>query len=225
MQKKLSLLFKALFKGIMGLLVMMLLLFLPAGTLQYRGAWLLLVILFVPMMAMGIVMYLKSPELLQRRLQSKEDRTTQQGVIKYSALLFVAGFVVAGLDYRLGWTAVPQWLVGVCALLFLVGYGLYAEVMRENVWLSRTVHVESKQQVISTGLYGIVRHPMYTATLLMFLSMPLVLGSYCAAIIFLFYIPIIVRRIFDEESLLRNELQGYVAYCNKVRWRLIPFVW
>lgn len=225
MQKKMSLLIKALTKGIVGLLVMILLLFLPAGTLQYEGAWLLLAILFVPMLVMGVVMYLKSPELLQRRLQSKEERTTQQGVIKYSALLFVAGFVVAGLDYRLVWTAVPQWLVGVSALLFLVGYGLYAEVMRENVWLSRTVHVESEQQVISTGLYGIVRHPMYTASLLMFLSMPLVLGSYWAAIIFLFYIPIIVRRIFDEESLLRNELQGYVAYCDKVRWRLIPFIW
>ena len=221
----LRLLLLALFKGLAGFALMALLLFLPAGTMGYKGAWLLLGILFIPMLLMGIIMSIKSPELLRRRLESKEKRNVQQGVIKYSGLLFIAGFVVAGLDYRLGWSSMPQLVTYGSALLFLCGYAMYAEVLRENVWLSRTVHVESEQEVITTGLYGIVRHPMYTATLFMFLSMPLVLGSWWAALILLLYVPIIVSRILDEEKLLRCELKGYDEYCSRLRWRLIPFVW
>lgn len=221
----LRLLLLALIKGLTGFALMALLLFLPAGTMSYKGAWLLLAILFIPMLLMGIIMSIKSPELLRRRLESKEKRDVQQGVIKYSGLLFIAGFVVAGLDFRFGWSAIPQWVAHGSALLFLVGYAMYAEVLRENVWLSRTVHVENEQEVITTGLYSIVRHPMYTATLFMFLSMPLVLGSWWAALILLLYIPTIVSRILDEEKLLRCELKGYNEYCSRLRWRLIPFVW
>ena len=225
MTDKTKLLLTAATKAIAGCVIMGLLIFAPAGTLSYQGAWLLLGILFVPMTVMGIIMYIKSPELLRRRLASKEKRSTQQGVIKLSGLIFVAGFIIAGLDYRWGWSDVPQWVVYGSALLFLVGYALYGEVMRENVWLSRTVRVEDEQEVITTGLYGIVRHPMYTATLLMFLAMPLVLGSWWAGLIFTLYIPVIVRRILDEEKLLRAELKGYNDYCLKLCWRLIPYIW
>ena len=182
-------------------------------------------VLFVPMLILGVVMWFRSPDLLRRRLDSKEKRQTQQGVIKYSGLLFIIGFIVAGLDYRWSWSVVPSWVSYSGVVLFLVGYALYGEVMRENVWLSRTIHVDSEQQVVSTGLYGVVRHPMYTATLLMFLSIPLILGSYVSLIVFLFYIPLLVVRIGDEERLLRSELKGYNEYCNRVRWRLIPYVW
>ena len=170
-------------------------------------------------------MLVKSPDLLQRRLDSKEKRHTQQGVVKYSGLLFVIGFIVAGLDYRWGWSSMPYWLSFSGAALFLIGYAIYGEVMRENIWLSRTIQVEKEQKVISTGLYGIVRHPMYSATLLMFIPIPLILGSWWAMPIFFLYIPIIVRRILDEESLLLNELDGYKEYCANLRWRLIPFIW
>lgn len=223
--ERVKLALSALAKGLSGIAVLMLLLFLPAGTWHYAGAWLLIAILFAPMLIMGVVMIAKSPELLRRRLANKEQRSQQKGVIRYSGILFIVGFVVAGLDYRMGWTDVPQWLVCTAALLFLVGYALYGEVMRENVWLSRTVNVEKGQKVITTGLYGIVRHPMYTATLMMFLAMPLVLGSFAALIVFFCYIPIIVIRIIDEEVLLRAELDGYNDYCQHTRWRLIPFVW
>lgn len=222
---KMQLTLSAITKGLSGLVVLMLLLFLPAGTWHYTGAWLLIAILFVPMLLMGIVMIIKSPELLRRRLASKEQRSQQQGVIRFSGLIFVAGFIIAALDFRFGWSQVPQWLVYSAALLFIIGYALYGEVMRENVWLSRTVNVEKEQNVITTGLYGIVRHPMYTATLLMFLSMPLVLGSYWACAVFFFYLPIIVARIIDEEQLLHSELKGYTEYCQQTRWRLFPFVW
>lgn len=225
MTDKTKLLLTAATKAIAGCVIMGLLIFAPAGTLSYQGAWLLLGILFVPMTVMGIIMYIKSPELLRRRLASKEKRSTQQGVIKLSGVIFVAGFIIAGLDYRCGWSDVPQWVTYGSALLFLFGYALYAEVMRENVWLSRTVRVEEEQEVVTTGLYGIVRHPMYTATLLMFQSMPLVLGSWWATLIFLLYIPIIVSRIVDEERLLRVELKGYNEYCSHLRWRLIPYIW
>jgi protein-S-isoprenylcysteine O-methyltransferase Ste14 len=212
-------------KGLSGLAMMALLLFLPAGTWAYSGAWLLMAVLFIPMFFIGVVMLVKSPDLLRRRLSAKEKRSTQQGVIRFAGLIFLVGFVLAGLDYRLGWSAVPAPLTYGCALLFLVGYALYGEVMRENVWLSRTIHVDSEQQVVSTGLYGVMRHPMYTATLIMFLSIPLILGSYVSLIVFLFYIPLLVVRIGDEERLLCNELKGYNEYCNRVRWRLIPYVW
>lgn len=225
MKENIKLLSTALIKALAGFAMMALLLFLPAGSLAYKGAWLLMGILFTPMLLMGIVMFYKAPQLLRRRLQSKEKRNVQQGVIKYSGLLFIVGFVVAGLDYRWGWSVMPQGVVYVGVLLFLMGYAMYAEVLRENVWLSRTIQVESEQEVITTGLYGIVRHPMYTATLLMFLSMPLVLGSWWALLVFLFYIPIIVSRIRDEEKLLGNQLKGYDEYCKKLRWRLLPHVW
>lgn len=225
MNEKTKLLLTALTKGLVGCMLMGLLIFAPAGTLSYHGAWLLLGILFVPMTIMGIVMIIKSPDLLRRRLESKEQRNTQQGVIKLSGVIFIAGFIIAGLDYRCGWSDVPQWVTYGSALLFLFGYALYAEVMRENVWLSRTVRVEEEQEVVTTGLYGIVRHPMYTATLLMFQTMPLVLGSWWATLIFLLYIPIIVCRIVDEERLLRVELKGYNEYCSHLRWRLIPYIW
>lgn len=215
----------AIAKCVMGFGVISLLLFPAAGTLCYRGAWLLLGALFVPMIVVGIFLLVKSPELLQRRLDSKEERGSQQGVIRFSGLIFVAAFVVAGLDYRYGWSHVSDSVVYTATLLFLAGYALYAEVMRENVWLSRTVKVESEQSVISTGLYGIVRHPMYIATLIMFLAMPIVLGSLWAFAILLIYIPLIVVRILDEEKLLQKELNGYDTYCQKVRWRLLPFVW
>lgn len=220
-----GLMLAALGKCVMGLVFMALLLFPAAGTMDYRGGWLLLGLLFIPMIVMGIVLLIKSPELLRRRLDSKEKRSNQRGVIGMSGLIFIVGFVVAGIDYRYGWSHIGDTGVYSVALLFLVGYALYGEVLRENVWLSRTVKVESEQEVISTGLYGIVRHPMYTATLLMFLSMPVILGSLWSLAVFMIYIPIIVVRLLDEEQLLRKELKGYDEYCQKVRWRLLPYLW
>lgn len=221
----LRLIISAATKMALGIAIILLLLLLPAGTWVYNGAWRFLILLFIPMLIMGIVMLIFSPELLRRRLQSKEERTTQQGVVRYSALIFIFGFVVAGLDFRYGWSALPDWAVYTASALFIVGYALYGEVMRENVWLSRNITVESKQEVISTGLYGVVRHPMYLATVIMFLSIPFVLGSLWAVIPFVLYIPVIAIRILDEEQLLHKELKGYTEYCTKVRWRLIPFIW
>ena len=212
-------------KYIVGLGIMALLLFLPAGTINYCGGWRLLVLLFVPMFIFGIMLVIASPDLLARRLKSKEKRTVQSGIIRFSGLMFVVGFVVAGLDFRFGWSSVPQMVIYVAEALFLISYILYAEVMRENEWLSRTIEVSAGQKVVSTGLYGIVRHPMYTATLLLFLTMPLILGSWWALAIFVLYVPIIVVRIIDEERLLHQELDGYGHYCQKTRWRLLPFIW
>jgi protein-S-isoprenylcysteine O-methyltransferase Ste14 len=209
----------------MGIVLIGVLLFLPAGTLAFAGAWRLFAALFIPMLIMGVAMFILSPELLRRRLASKEERTAQQGVVRYTGLLFIVSFVVAGLDFHYGWSAMPQWLVWGAIALFLLGYVLYGEVMRENVWLSRNIRVEQGQSVVSSGLYSIVRHPMYTSTIVMFLTMPLVLGSYWALIPMLFYIPIIALRILDEEQLLHSDLAGYTEYCAKVRWRLLPFVW
>lgn len=212
-------------KYIVGLGIMALLLFLPAGTINYCGGWRLLVLLFVPMFIFGIMLVIASPDLLARRLKSKEKRTVQSGIIRFSGLMFVVGFVVAGLDFRFGWSSVPLLVIYVAEALFLISYILYAEVMRENEWLSRTIEVSAGQKVVSTGLYGIVRHPMYTATLLLFLTMPLILGSWWALAIFALYIPMIVVRIIDEERLLHQELDGYGHYCQKTRWRLLPFIW
>lgn len=212
-------------KYIVGLGIMALLLFLPAGTINYCGGWRLLVSLFVPMFIFGLVLVIASPDLLARRLKSKEKRTVQSGIIRLSGLMFVVGFVVAGLDFRFGWSSVPQMVIYVAEALFFISYILYAEVMRENEWLSRTIEVSAGQKVVSTGLYGIVRHPMYTATLLLFLTMPLILGSWWALAIFALYIPMIVVRIIDEERLLHQELDGYSDYCQKTRWRLLPFIW
>lgn len=220
-----KLLISALTKYLAGLLLIGLLLFLPAGTLHYPGGWLFCGLLFVPMLLLGVVLFVKAPELLEKRLRSKEEQTQQKQVVGLSALMFVGGFVLAGLDFRFGWTTVPYWIVVAASILLLVSYGLYAEVMRENTWLSRTVEVQEGQTVVDTGLYGIVRHPMYAVTTLLFLSMPLVLGSWIAFGVFLIYPALMVKRIRNEEALLAAELSGYRDYQQKVRYRMIPFIW
>lgn len=220
-----KLLINALAKFICGLLMVGLLLFLPAGTLHYARGWLLITLLFVPMLIAGFVMLCKSPEFLAKRLDAKEKQGTQKGVIAFSGLMFIAGFVVAGLDFRFGWSQMPLPVTIMASVLFLAAYGLYAEVMRENAFLSRTIKVEEGQKVVDTGLYGIVRHPMYMATILLFLMIPLILGSWYALIAFAFYPAIIIVRIKDEEDLLARELSGYAEYKLKVKYRIIPFVW
>ena len=212
-------------KFLVGLLLVGLLIFLPAGTLAYPGGLLFLCLLFVPMLLMGIVMLARARDLLRKRLDAKEKQAAQKGVQSLAGLVFMAGFVLAGLDFRFGWSQVPLPVVIAASLTFLIGYGLYAEVMRENAYLSRTVKVEEGQTVISTGLYGIVRHPMYLASVLMFLSIPLVMGSWYALIPFAFYPLLMVVRILDEEKLLTAELSGYEEYKRKVKFRLIPFIW
>ena len=220
-----KLLFSALIKLILGLVLIGALLFLPAWTFAYPNAWLFLALLFVPMTLMGVLLFVKAPALLEKRLNNKEKERTQQGVIALSGLLFPIGFIVSALDFRFAWSRVPLWLVVLSSVLFLLGYGLYAEVMRENAYLSRTVEVQKGQKVISTGLYGIVRHPMYLATLLMFLPLPLILGSFWGLIVFAFYPMIIVIRIFNEEKVLCKGLEGYADYRKKVKYRLLPFIW
>lgn len=220
-----KLLISALTKLIAGLVLVGLLLFLPAGTLHYAGAWRFLALLFIPMLLMGVVMLCKAPDLLKKRLNGKEKQATQKGVIALSGLMFPAGFVLSALDFRFGWSHVPAWVVITASVAFLAGYGMYAEVMRENAYLSRTVEVQDGQTVISTGLYGVVRHPMYLATLLMFLPLPLILGSFWALIPFALYPVILVIRIKDEEAVLRAGLDGYEAYTKNVKYRLIPFIW
>ena len=215
----------ALAKFFCGFLLVGLLIFLPAGTLAFSKGWLLMGLLFGPMFIAGLVMLAKSPEFLAKRLDVKEKRSAQQGVVKLSGLMFIAGFVVAGLDFRFGWSVMPRAVTVVAAVLFLLAYLLYAEVMRENAYLSRTIKVEEGQTLVSTGLYGIVRHPMYMATLLLFMVMPLVLGSWWALIPFAFYPAIIISRLKDEEELLTRELAGYVAYKETVKYRIIPFIW
>ena len=216
---------QALTKFLVGLLLVGLLLFLPAGTCAYWQAWLFIGILFVPMFIAGVWLMCRQPELLRKRLSAKEEQTEQKWVVALSSLLFITMFVMAGLNFRFGWLLMPDWMTYVAAGIFLLGYILYAEVMRENVWLSRTVEVQQDQKVIDTGLYGIVRHPMYSATLLLFLSMPLVLNSVWSFALMLLYIPIIVKRICNEEIVLERDLAGYKEYKRRVRYRLIPFVW
>lgn len=208
-----------------GLVLVGLLLFLPAGTIHYPCGWLLMAVLFVPMFIVGVLMLLRSPELLKRRLNAKEKETEQKKVVAFSGVMFIVAFVVAGLNFRYSWIAMPTWSVWSAVAVFLLSYIMYAEVLRENAYLSRTIEVQENQKVIDTGLYGIVRHPMYSATVLMFLSMPLVLGSLPSFVIMLAYIPIIVKRISNEEKVLMNELYGYKEYCNRVKYRLIPFVY
>ena len=220
-----KLLINALVKFFCGALLVGLLIFLPAGTLAFAKGWLLMGLLFGPMFIAGLVMLRKSPAFLEKRLDVKEKRSAQQGVVKLSGLMFVAGFVVAGLDFRFGWSHMPQAVTIAAAVLFVLAYALYAEVMRENAYLSRTIRVEEGQTVVDTGLYGIVRHPMYMATLLLFLVMPLVLGSWWALIPFAFYPAIIISRLKDEEELLTRELAGYEAYKKKVKYRILPFIW
>ena len=220
-----KLILNALTKYILGLIMIGALLFLPAWTLRYPGAWLFIALLFIPMLIMGIVLLSRSPALLEKRLNNKEKEKTQQGVIALSGLIFPIGFILCALDFRFAWSAVPLWLVTTASVLFLIGYAMYAEVMRENAYLSRTVEVQENQKVISTGLYGIVRHPMYLATLLMFLPLPLILGSFWGLIPFALYPVVIVIRILNEEKVLTEDLVGYAEYKTKVKYRLIPFIW
>ncbi len=216
---------QAIIKFLSGLLIVGLLLFLPAGTAAYWQAWLLMGILFIPMFCAGLIMMKKSPALLRKRLDAKEEQSEQQAVLALSGLMFLAAFVVAGLNFRFGWIVLPAWVSYAVAVLFLLAYALYAEVLRENVWLSRTIEVQENQKVIDTGLYGVVRHPMYMSTLLLFLSMPLVLGSVISFVIMLAYIPILAKRIRNEEQVLERGLEGYADYQKRVRYRVIPFVW
>ncbi|MBQ4573714.1 MAG: isoprenylcysteine carboxylmethyltransferase family protein [Clostridia bacterium] len=216
---------QAITKFILGVVLVGVLIFLPAGTLAFFNGWLFMAVLFVPMFIAGIVMMFKNPDLLKTRLNAKEKRGKQAVVVKLSGLMFLAGFIAAGLGFRFGWYILPRGVVIGASILFLAAYLLYAEVLRENTYLSRTIEVQENQKVIDTGLYGIVRHPMYSSTLLLFLSMPLVLGSIFSFVIFLAYPCIIVKRIKDEEEFLEEELEGYRAYKQKVRYRLIPFVW
>lgn len=215
----------AIVKFTLGLVLVGLLVFLPAGSLYYPGGWLFVALLFIPMFLAGLFMIFKAPDLLKKRLDVKEKQKAQKGVIGLSGLMFIGGFVVAGLDFRFGWSQMPQWVVIAAAVLFLAAYALYAEVLRENAYLSRTIKVEEGQKVVDTGLYGIVRHPMYMATLLLFGMIPLVLGSWYALIVFAVYPILMAVRIKDEEALLSKELPGYPEYMKKVKYRMIPFIW
>ena len=216
---------QAIGKYFAGVALMGLLLFLPAGTLRFPNGWLLMGLLFIPMLIAGVVMMLRAPALLEKRLNTDERQPEQKEVILHSGLMFLAAFVIAGLNFRFGWLHLPSWVVHAAAVLFLLAYLMWAEVMRENAFLSRTVEVQEGQTVVDTGLYGVVHHPMYAASLVLFLSMPLVLGSIFSFLVMLLYPPLIVRRIRGEERLLKKELPGYEEYCARVKYRLIPFVW
>jgi len=220
-----NLFLQAISKFALGLIGIALLLFLPAGTFHYWNGWLLIALLFVPMFFAGIVMMLRDPELLKKRLNAKEEEAEQKTVIALSGLMFFAAFITAGLNFRFGWIVMPRWTAWLAAGVFLAAYLMYAEVLRENAWLSRTIEVQAHQKVIDTGLYGIVRHPMYAATVLLFLSMGFVLGSPISFVILLFYLPIIAKRIRNEEAVLMQGLDGYRAYLEKVRYKVIPFIW
>ena len=225
MKSRLSLLINGLVKFLCGLLLVGLLIFLPAGTLRYHGGWLFVGILFIPMLILGAVLLIKAPSLLEKRLNAKEKESTQRGVVALSGLLFLAGFIVAGLDHRFGWSRVPFPVVIIAAAVLLIAYGLYAEVMRENAYLSRTIEVQEGQAVIDTGLYAVVRHPMYAVTIWMFLAIPLVLGSWFSLLCFAHYPILMVVRIRNEEQVLTEGLAGYEDDKKKVKYRLIPFVW
>ena len=220
-----ELFWKAMLKFFSGLVLVGLLLFLPAGSFAYWQAWLLIGILFVPMFAAGLVMMAKNPELLRKRLNAKEEQGEQKQVIAWSGIMFLAAFILAGLNWRFRWLLLPDWAVWIAAALFLLAYLLYAEVLRENAYLSRTIEVQENQKVVDTGLYGVVRHPMYAATVLLFLSIPLVLASPISFAVMLFYLPLIVKRIRNEEEVLARGLEGYSDYMKKVKYRLIPGVW
>ena len=220
-----SLLRQAMIKFFSGVLLVGLLLFLPAGTLHFRRAWLLMGILFIPMFLAGLVMLFKSPDLLRRRLKAREAEGEQRTVIALSGLMFLLSFILAGLNFRSDWMMLPRWVSLAAAGVFLLGYGLFAEVLRENAYLARTIEVEEGQKLIDTGLYGIVRHPMYSATVLLFLAMPLVLGSPLSFGVMLLYLPIIAKRIRNEEKVLSKGLEGYPDYCQRVKYRLFPGLW
>ncbi|MGX8692790.1 MAG: methyltransferase family protein [Clostridia bacterium] len=216
---------KAMLKFFAGLLLVGALIFLPAGSFAYWQGWLLIGILFVPMFAAGLVMMAKNPELLRKRLNAKEEETEQKQVIAWSGLMFLAAFLLAGLNWRFQWLLLPDWAVWAAAGLFLLAYLLYAEVLRENTYLSRTIEVQEDQKVVDTGLYGVVRHPMYAVTVLLFLSMPLVLASPLSFVVMLAYLPLIVKRIRNEEEVLKNGLEGYEDYMKRVKYRLLPGIW
>ena len=220
-----KLFFEAIIKFALGTLIVGLLVFIPANTINYWNGWLFMGLLFIPMFIAGVVMLIKSPELLKKRLNAKEKESQQKDVIKLSGLMFLAGFIIAGLNYRYSWIILPDLVVIISSILFLIAYIIYAEVLRENAYLSRTIEVQENQKVVDTGLYGIVRHPMYAVTILLFLSMPLVLGSIISFVFFLVYPFIIAKRIKNEEEVLEKELVGYAAYKKKVKYKVIPFIW
>ena len=219
------LLIKTLTAFLLGLLITGAMLFLPAGTLAYRGAWLFIALLFTPILVMGVVLFIKNPELLRKRLEMKEREKEQKSVVALSGLLLVGSFITAGLDYRFGWSHVSNTLVIISSVVLLIGYALYAEVLRENVYLSRVVEVQEEQCVIDTGLYGIVRHPMYFAVTLLYLAIPLVLGSWWALLVVSPCVLLLAARIKNEEQVLRQGLPGYADYTKRVRYRMIPFIW
>ena len=220
-----TLFFQAIIKYLAGVVLLGALIFLPAGTLYYWNAWLLMSILFVPMFFAGIILMFKNPDLLKKRLNAKEKEAEQSLVVKLSGIMFVLGFVTAGLNFRFHWITIPNWISWAAAAVFLLSYLFYAEVLRENTFLSRTIEVQEKQTVVDTGLYGIVRHPMYSVTIVLFLCMPLVLGSLIALAVFLVYPVIISKRIRNEEEVLASELAGYIEYREKVKYKVIPFLW
>lgn len=220
-----KLFFEAIIKFLLGVLMVGLLLFIPANTINYWNGWLLMGLLFIPMFIAGIVMMIKEPTLLKSRLNAKEKESEQKEVVALSGLMFLVGFILAGLNYRFNWIELPNIVVIISSIIFILSYIIYAEVLRENSFLSRTIEVKENQKLITTGLYGVVRHPMYTSTIFLFLSMPLILGSVISFIIFLIYPFIIAKRIKNEEELLEKELQGYKEYKLKVKYKLIPFIW
>ena len=220
-----KLLISAVTKTILGVVLIGALLFWPAGTFNYPGAWLFIGLLFIPTLILGVVLFILAPDLLKKRIDSKEKEAKQGALIKLMGLMFLLGFIISALDFRYGWSSVPAWLVIASSVAFLIGYLGYAEVLRENAYLSRTVEVQDGQTVVSTGLYGVVRHPMYLATLFMFLPLPLILDSLWGLIPMVSYIPLIIARILNEEKVLCEGLKGYPEYTQKVKYRLIPFVW
>lgn len=215
----------AIIKYVSGIILIGVLLFLPAGDIHWKNGWLLMAVLFIPMFFAGTLMYIKAPDLLRSRLKAKETQSDQKDVIRYSGVMFLATFILAGLNYRFQWTTMPETIVWIGVAVFLLAYSMFGEVLRENQYLSRVIEVQANQTVVDTGLYGIVRHPMYSATVMLFLSMPLILNSLPSFIIMLAYIPIIVKRIKNEEAVLKEELKGYAEYKDKVKYRILPFIW
>ena len=215
----------AIIKYVSGIILIGVLLFLPAGDIHWKNGWLLMAVLFIPMFFAGTLMYIKAPDLLRSRLKAKETQSDQKDVIRYSGVMFLATFILAGLNYRFQWTTMPETIVWIGVAVFLLAYSMFGEVLRENQYLSRVIEVQANQTVVDTGLYGIVRHPMYSATVMLFLSMPLILNSLPSFIIMLAYIPIIVKRIKNEESVLEEELKGYAEYKDKVKYRILLFIW
>ena len=216
---------QALMKFLFGLVIVFLLLFIPAGSVDYFNGWLFIALLFIPMFIAGIIMFLKSPELLKKRLNAKEEEKKQKIVILISGIMFLLAFILAGLNFRFGWFQLPQTVIIIASIIFILSYIMYAEVLRENMYLSRTVEVSENQKVIDTGLYGIVRHPMYTSTIFLFLSMPLVLDSLFSFMVMFIYPIVIISRIKNEEKVLERELEGYKEYKEKVKYRIVPFIW